>query len=388
MIEDQAFMGRALELAALALGRTSPNPVVGSVITQGGRIVGEGYHQKAGTPHAEVHALRQAGEAARGGTLYVTLEPCNHHGRTPPCTEAIIAAGVTRVVAAVPDPNPQVAGTGFARLREAGIEVEVGVMADAATAINQSFFTWVTRKRPWVLLKWAMTADGKIAAASGDSRWVSGAAARGKVHEWRQRLDAILVGIGTVLADDPQLTVRLSERADSNDGPVEAAGKASLRRNPLRVIVDSAARTPVTAKVLSPEAKTIIAVTEAAPGERVSALEQAGASVLSCPADVAGRVDLTYLLNRLACDGVTSLLVEGGACVHGAFLDANLADQVAVFLAPKIVGGEGAPSPVGGTGAALMAGARPLQKCAMTPVGDDWLLEGVLQEVRPCLPES
>ncbi|MZP29056.1 bifunctional diaminohydroxyphosphoribosylaminopyrimidine deaminase/5-amino-6-(5-phosphoribosylamino)uracil reductase RibD [Heliobacterium undosum] len=373
MPEDLSFMSRALELAALALGRTSPNPVVGSVIVKDGRVIGEGYHRKAGTPHAEVHALRQAGEAACGGTLYVTLEPCNHHGRTPPCTEAIIAAGISRVVAAVPDPNPQVAGQGFSRLREAGIEVDVGVMADEAIAINQPFFTWMTRKRPWVLLKWAMTADGKIAAASGDSRWVSSPASRHKVHEWRNRLDAILVGIGTVLADDPQLTVRLAE---------------TDCRNPIRVIVDSKARTPLTAKVLSPEAKTIIAVTEAAPAEQVAALEQAGAKVLRCLADAGGRVDLSNLLNQLACDGVTSLLVEGGARIHGAFLDGNLADRAAIFLAPKIVGGEGAPSPVGGTGAAMMAEARRLQRCVMTPVGDDWLLEGVLQEVRPCLPES
>ncbi|MTV47642.1 bifunctional diaminohydroxyphosphoribosylaminopyrimidine deaminase/5-amino-6-(5-phosphoribosylamino)uracil reductase RibD [Heliobacillus mobilis] len=376
MIDEKQYMARALELASLARGRTSPNPVVGCVIVKDGQVVGEGYHEKAGTPHAEVHALRQAGDKAQGATLYVTLEPCSHYGRTPPCVEAVIAAGIGRVVAAVPDPNPKVAGRGFRRLQEAGIPVDVGILAEEAAAINQPFFTWVTRGRPWVLLKWAMTLDGKIATATGDSRWISGPDSRRVVHQWRNIYDAVLVGIGTLLADDPELSVRLPE------------SKEGTYRNPVRIIVDSQARTPLTAKILSSEAPTIIATSERAPSERIEALEKAGAVVLPCPTNAQGKVDLPALLKKLADRGFTSLLVEGGAQIHGSFLAQDLVDQVAVFVAPKVVGGDGAPSPVGGTGVSLMKDARVLQHSTFRPLGDDWLLQGTLQEVRPCLPES
>ncbi|MBC9783334.1 bifunctional diaminohydroxyphosphoribosylaminopyrimidine deaminase/5-amino-6-(5-phosphoribosylamino)uracil reductase RibD [Heliobacterium chlorum] len=376
MIDDKQYMARALELASLARGRTSPNPVVGCVIVKDGQVVGEGYHEKAGTPHAEVHALRQAGDKAQGATLYVTLEPCSHYGRTPPCVEALIAAGIGRVVAAVPDPNPKVAGRGFRHLQEAGIPVDVGILAEEASAINQPFFTWVTRGRPWVLLKWAMTLDGKIATATGDSRWISGTESRRVVHQWRNIYDAVLVGIGTLLADDPELTVRLPQ---SEEGTY---------RNPVRVIVDSQARTPLTAKILSSEAPTIIATSERAPAERIQALEKAGAVVLPCPTNAQGKVDLPTLLKKLADRGLTSLLVEGGAQIHGSFLEQNLVDQVAVFVAPKVVGGDGASSPVGGRGVSLMKDARLLTKRTFRPIGDDWLLQGTIQEVKPCLPES
>ncbi|MDD2420853.1 MAG: bifunctional diaminohydroxyphosphoribosylaminopyrimidine deaminase/5-amino-6-(5-phosphoribosylamino)uracil reductase RibD [Heliobacteriaceae bacterium] len=371
-MNDTDYMARALALAARGKGQTSPNPVVGCVITNGGQIVGEGYHQRAGTPHAEVHAIKQAGERARGGTLYVTLEPCAHRGRTPPCVELIIAAGIKNVVAAVADPNPLVRGQGFTRLQKAGIEVKTGVLATAATEINQPFFTWAVHRRPWVLLKWAMTLDGKIATATGDSRWVSGPVSRNQVHRWRHEFDGILVGIGTVLADDPRLTTRL----DGENGC-----------NPVRVVVDTTARLPLTAQVLTPEAPTVVAVGEQAPADRLAALAAKGAQVVRCPVNSAGQVEIGFLLRQLARDGLTSLLVEGGARVHASFLQGGWADRAAVFIAPKIAGGAGAPGPVGGVGVARMQEAWQLRKCSLTPSGEDWLLEGVLQEVNPCLPE-
>src|SRR4051794_25917309 len=293
-------MRDALAEAERGRGRTHPNPIVGSLVVAGGRVIARGHHERAGGPHAEVVALRKAGARARGADLYVTLEPCNHHGRTPPCTEAVLAAGIRRVFVGSVDPNPLVHGRGIRRMRAAGVRVEVGVLGGECDRANEQWFKFITRKMPWVVLKAAITLDGKLATPSGDSRWVTGPTARARVHELRDRLDAVLVGIGTVLADDPRLTAR---------GPGQ--------RDPVRIVVDPQARVPPDSRVLQRSAaETIVAVTLAAPGKRVRALERRGAAVIRCRHDREGRIVLRDLLLRLAGRGLTTVLVEGGARIH------------------------------------------------------------------------
>lgn len=366
--QDIQYMRRALELARLGLGRTSPNPAVGAVIVRDGRVVGEGYHQKAGTPHAEIHALRAAGEAARGATLYVTLEPCCHYGRTPPCTEAIKGAGIRRVVAAMADPNPKVAGGGFQDLRRAGIEVETGLLEDEARRLNEAFIKYITTGRPWVTMKVAMTLDGKIATRTGASRWITGPESRLKAHELRDTHDAVLVGIGTVLADDPALTTRLP----GNRG-----------RDPVRVILDSRLRIPLTAKVLHlpSSAPTLVATTAAAPAEVRERLQAMGVEVLIFPEED-GRVAWEPLLAELAGRQLTSILVEGGAGVNASALACGVVDKVVTFIAPKIFGGLAAPGPVGGEGVATPGEAWQLEGMEATPCGDDVMLSAYLVKRR------
>ncbi|MDP1926221.1 MAG: bifunctional diaminohydroxyphosphoribosylaminopyrimidine deaminase/5-amino-6-(5-phosphoribosylamino)uracil reductase RibD [Thiobacillus sp.] len=313
---DYMHMARALQLAALGIYTTSPNPRVGCVIVKDGRVVGEGWHERAGTPHAEIHALKVAGEAARGATVYVTLEPCSHHGRTPPCAEALIQAGVARVLAAMRDPNPLVAGGGITMLTLAGIEAEVGLMEAEARALNPGFISRMTRQRPWLRLKTASTLDGKTALANGQSQWITGETARADVQHLRARACAILTGSGTVLADNPRMNVR----------------DFDIGRQPLRVIVDSALRTPADAAILP----ALIACHHAAPAARV-ALEQAGAEVVELPgAD--GRVDLAALLTLLAQRGINELHVEAGAALNGALIKAGLVDEWVAYVAPMAVG--------------------------------------------------
>jgi diaminohydroxyphosphoribosylaminopyrimidine deaminase/5-amino-6-(5-phosphoribosylamino)uracil reductase len=360
LTDDESFIRRTLELAARARGLTSPNPLVGAVVVRDDRVVGEGYHRRAGLPHAEIEALQAAGEAARGATLYVNLEPCCHTGRTGPCTEAIIAAGVKRVVAAMVDPNPLVAGKGIARLREAGIDVAVGVMEDEARRLNEAFIKYVTARRPFVILKTAMSLDGKIATVTGESRWITGEAAREYVHQLRNTCDAVLVGIGTVLKDDPSLTTRLPEGG----------------RDPVRVILDSSARLPLAARVLNQdsEAPTLVATTEVAPAERLAALRQAGAEVLVC-----GRgpqVNLDLLLAELAAREIVSVLVEGGSTVNASFLLQGLVDKVVWFIAPRIIGGREALGPVGGSGIRRLARAIRLTETVVKQLGADLCVEG------------
>lgn len=309
-------MARALQLAAHGLFTTSPNPRVGCVIVSDGRVVGEGWHARAGTPHAEIHALQVAGETARGATVYVTLEPCSHHGRTPPCAEALINAGVARVVAAMSDPNPLVAGGGIAMLTLAGITAEVGLMEAEARALNPGFISRMTRQRPWLRLKTAATLDGKTALANGASQWITGEAARADVQRLRARACAILTGSGTVLADNPRMTVR----------------DFDLGRQPLRVVVDSGLRTPADAVILP----ALIACHHAEPAPR-AALEQAGAEVVELPG-VDGRVDLTALLTLLSQRGINELHVEAGAALNGALLAARLVDEWVAYVAPMAVG--------------------------------------------------
>lgn len=361
--EDLAFMGRALALAERGRGLTSPNPMVGAVLVRDGEIVGEGFHAEAGGPHAEIVALAAAGERARGATLYVTLEPCNHHGRTPPCTPAIRKAGVARVVAGARDPNPHVAGGGAEALRAAGLGVAVGAREDEVGAQNRAFFTAMRRGRPHVTLKSAMTLDGKIAARDGTSRWITGAEARAEAHRLRSHSDAVVVGIGTALADDPALDVRL---------------EAPWPREPWRVVVDSQARLPARARVINAgrAGRAIVAVTDTAPPERVAALEAAGATVMACKS-AQGRVDLSDLAARLFALDVIGMLVEGGAELNAGFLEAGLVDRVAFFLAPKLLGGAAAPTPVGGPGRSLSQAVR-LARPTVRPFGQDWLVEADL----------
>lgn len=371
MSESEKWMQLALQLARRGLGATSPNPMVGAVLVKRGRVIGQGWHHRAGEPHAEIEAFRDAserGESVRGATLYVTLEPCCTHGRTPPCTEAVIASGVRRVVVAARDPNPAHAGRGFALLRSAGIEVEVGVLAEDATRLNEAFNHWIVCRVPFVTVKAAMTLDGKIATASGDSKWITGPAARLVGMRLRAEADAILVGINTVLADDPSLTIRL--------GRTHAGGQRPLRR----IILDTHARTPLSAKVVSDRAAacTTVVVSRQAPARRVAALAQR-VQVWRAPMR-RGRIDLRWLLLRLGREEVTRLLVEGGGEVNGSFLDGDLTDEVVFFYAPMIVGGAAARRGVAGNGARKWDEIRRLARLEWSTVGKDLLLRALVKQ--------
>ena len=364
---DERHMRRALELAEGGRGLTSPNPLVGAVVVGAdGRVVGEGFHRRAGAPHAEIEALAAAGAGAHGGTLYVTLEPCTHQGRTPPCAPAVAAAGLARVVAALVDPNPLVAGRGLEALERAGLAVTRGVLAAEAARQNRAFLTAMRERRPHVTLKAALTLDGKIADVHGGSRWITGPAARRHAHRLRSEVDAIVVGVATVLRDDPELTVRLD---------------APWPREPWRVVLDTTGRTPPGARLIAagrPE-RALIAVGPDAAAGVVAALGRAGATLVRCPTRD-GRVDLGALLADLFAREVRAVLVEGGGEVHAAFLDAGLVDRVAVFLAPLLVGGRAAPGAVGGAGRELKSAVR-LGGLQVTRLGDDLLLEAdVLRE--------
>lgn len=366
MDQDRYYMQLALELAATARGRTSPNPMVGSVIVKNGEIVGKGYHAKAGSAHAEIVALAGAGDAARGATVYVTLEPCCHHGRTGPCTEALLKAGVKKVVAAMKDPNPLVSGKGLAILSEAGVVVESGTLEQESVKLNEVFLKYITTKRPFVVLKAATSLDGKIATAGGESKWITGDAARQQGHRLRDIYDAILVGVNTVLTDDPSLTARLPE----------GRGK-----DPLRIVVDSTARTPTAAKILLQEsaAHTIIATTEAAPAERRASLMAAGAEVIVVPGS-GPTVDLVKLMELLGEKEISSVLIEGGGKISGSALSAGIVDKVAWFIAPSIIGGDDAPGPVRGPGIKNLREATRLYDLYLERLGDDIYISGYTTE--------
>lgn len=347
---DHAHMARALRLAERGLYTTAPNPRVGCVVVKEGRVVGEGWHVRAGEPHAEVHALRAAGEAARGATVYVTLEPCSHHGRTPPCANALIDAGVARVVAAMRDPNPQVAGSGQALLTLAGIRVEVGLLEAESRELNIGFIARMTRGRPWLRVKTASSLDGKTALLNGESKWITGAAARADVQAWRARACAILTGVGTVLADDPRMNVR------DLDTP----------RQPLKVIVDSHLKTPPTAQILHGGALIACAVDD--PAKR-TALEAAGAQVLRIPGPQ-GRVGLAALIGELGKRGLNEIHVEAGATLNGALLDAGLVDEWVAYLAPLVLG-DAARGVFGLPPLTDMADRLPFQLLDSRQIGND-----------------
>ena len=367
-------MARALELAWDAVGRTSPNPPVGAVVVRYGRVVGEGSTQPAGQAHAEVVALRQAGDLARGAALYVTLEPCSHHGRTPPCTEAIIAAGVAEVHASIVDVNPRVSGAGLDRLREAGIAVHTGEGRREAEELAAPHAKLVTTGRPLVTAKFAMSLDGKIATRTGDSKWITSEESRRYVHELRARSDAIMVGIGTVMADDPQLTAR------KPDG-------TPLPRQPLRVVVDSSGRLPRDSTLLKQAGDTLVAVADESQSVRarlepVARRGQPPAMGVFAAAGVDGRVNLVGLLDELGRREITSVFVEGGGTLLGSLFDDGLVDRVVGFVAPVIIGGESALSPVGGEGAEWMADALRLSDVRVETFGDDVAVSGWVRQVR------
>lgn len=376
---DRIFMRRALSLARRAYGCTSPNPLVGAVLVKAGKITGEGWHHRAGQPHAEIEALRDAerrGLNTRGAKLYVTLEPCCTHGRTPPCTDAIKAAGIRRVVVGAIDPNPKHAGRGLAILRRAGIAVSNGVLAGEATRLNEAFNHWIVQRTPFVLVKAAMTLDGKIATASGESKWITGEKSRAMGMKLRQGADAILVGVNTVLADDPSLTIR-GQRSGARSQKSEARGQKKLRR----IILDSRARTPLTSKVVSDEfaALTTVVVTRSAPARRVAALHRR-VNVWMAPAR-RGRVDLRWLLKKLGAENVTSLLVEGGGEVNAAFLLSHLAQRIAFFYAPKVLGGRNTRKAVAGEGARSLAETLLLEEIKWRRRGEDLFLTARVAEV-------
>ncbi len=364
---DLRHLARAIELAEHSPGRATPNPNVGAVVVRDGAVVGEGYHERLGGPHAEVNALAEAGEAARGATIYVSLEPCAHHGRTPPCTAAIAAAGIARVVVAADDPSEKASGRGLGILRDDGIDVVVadGELAARARLANQAFRKHARTGRPWVLFKSAMTLDGKVATPTGDSKWISGEASRRLAHRWRASVDAVAVGVGTALADDPQLTARI-------DG---------VQRQPRRVVFDSLARLPLDSQLVTAAAQLplTVVVSRAADRRDTHALEAAGADVLVAvgehePARVRSA------LVQLGDQGLTSMLLEGGPHLAGAFLDSGEIDEVRLFLAPLLVGGRAARDPLEGKGVERIADATRSLTMTCEPVGSDLLISARLKE--------
>jgi diaminohydroxyphosphoribosylaminopyrimidine deaminase/5-amino-6-(5-phosphoribosylamino)uracil reductase len=358
-------MQRALAVAEGGIGFVSPNPVVGCVIVKAGRILGEGYHERYGGPHAEANALRVAGSEARGATLYVTLEPCCHTGKTPPCVDAVLQAGVGRVVIAMRDPNPKVAGGGLARLRAAGIDVTLGICEAEARRLNEPFLHYIQTQRPFVTLKCAVTLDGKIATRTGASRWITGAPAREHVHRMRHAADALLVGSGTALQDDPLLTTRLP-----GGGGV----------NPLRIVVDSLLRLSLSSQLATvrPDCRTLVATSQRAPLDKQRQLESQGVEILRLPSYADGRVNIEALLAALGTRGVADLLVEGGATLSATLLQRRLIDKVVVFIAPKIIGGDGI-NVVAAFGVDTMADALQLYGMTSQSVGEDVMLEAYLK---------
>ncbi len=362
---DIRYMTRALQLAARGRGRTSPNPMVGAVVVSGRRIVGEGFHRNAGGPHAEAIALHAAGPRAKSGTLYITLEPCSHtRKRTPPCVPAILAAGIRRVVVAMRDPNPQVNGEGLRRLTRAGLSVTTGCLERQAAQLNDSYVHRMRTGRPLVVLKMAMTLDGKTATAAGESQWITGPDARRHAHRLRSQADAIMVGINTVLADDPQLTVRLGK---------------PIARQPLRVIMDSSLRIPLSASVLSRRLQkgTVIAATSRAPHARLVRLRRLGISVLVLPGE-RGRVSLRACLTQLARIGINRLLIEGGSELAASALQAGVVNRLHLYVAPRLLGGANAKGAIGGSCPPHLARAFSVSDLSVKKIGPDLLIEGTL----------
>ncbi|WP_035246005.1 bifunctional diaminohydroxyphosphoribosylaminopyrimidine deaminase/5-amino-6-(5-phosphoribosylamino)uracil reductase RibD [Desulfogranum mediterraneum] len=360
--DDQRFMEIALAEARKGLGRTSPNPAVGAVVVREGRIVGRGYHRKAGTPHAEVHALADASASARGATIYVTLEPCNHTGRTPPCTQAILKSGIARVVIGMLDPNPHVAGKGMECLEQAGLTVCHGILEKECRALNYPFLKHIATGLPWVIMKAGLSLDGRISYRKGEGGKITGPASGERVHQIRDRVDAILIGVGTALSDDPSLTTRLG------------TGKG---QDPLRIIVDTSLRLPPAARMLhqDSEAETWVYCGTAASEERQQQLEAAGARVVRLPLYPDGGLDLNALLAHLGEEGINALLVEGGSRIHGSFLQADLVDQVCLFYAPFFIGDQGTPL-LKGYGINQREAGAGFVETSITALGSDLLFTG------------
>jgi diaminohydroxyphosphoribosylaminopyrimidine deaminase/5-amino-6-(5-phosphoribosylamino)uracil reductase len=370
--EPQMYMRRALELAEQGRGYVEPNPLVGAVVVRDGQIVGEGWHERFGQAHAEVNALQRAGAAARGATLFCTLEPCCHQGKTGPCTEAILRAGVTQVVAAMLDPYPQVAGQGCAQLREAGVRVETGLLEPEARLLNAPYLKLLARGQPYVHAKWAMSLDGKIATTRGDSKWISNEASRRWVHDFRGKVDGILVGRGTALADDPLLTVR-------PPGP----------RTPLRIVLDRGATLPLSSRLIKTlnEAPLLVVTSEEGDLRRENALRAVGCDILALPCPDYPTM-VVRLLHELGRRGFTNLLVEGGSRVLGSFFDAGAIDSVHVFLAPRLLGGAHAMPAIGGQGAAQVLEGLPITAWSFEPMDGDILIHGLVGQRAPAYQET
>lgn len=359
--EDRKFMARALELAAKGIGHTRPNPMVGAVLVKDGKIIGEGYHGHYGGPHAEVEAFANATEDVSGATLYVTLEPCSHYGKTPPCADLVVSKEVARVVIAMEDPNPLVSGKGIKKLKEAGIQVSVGVMEEEAKRLNEVFIKYITTHKPFVLYKAAMSLDGKIACYTGKSQWISSEAAREEVQVLRGTYSAIMVGAGTVLQDNPRLTCRVEGLLD-----------------PVRIIVDGMLSIPLEATVVNEEGRTIILTTSDSPLEKREALEAKGVELILADSDEKGSVNLESAMTGLALKGVDSILLEGGATTAASAFEAKIIDKLRVYMAPMIIGGQEAPSLVGGKGAASIPEAVKLKDFRTECSGKDLVLEAVV----------
>ncbi len=363
-MDDDGFMDRALQLASRGQGRTSPNPMVGAVVVKDGRIIGEGYHEAVGRAHAEVNALNAAGKIAAGATLYVTLEPCNHTGRTPPCTENILASGIRKVVVAMTDPNPHVAGGGIETLRQRGVEVTSGVREKQARRLNEAYVKYVTTGLPLVVVKCAATLDGWIATSSGDSKWVSGEQSREFVHRLRHALDAILVGADTVEKDDPRLTARLT-------------GTQGI--HPRRIVLDTQLRISDSARLLQPEngADTVVVCGPAAAQDRIKKITGEGIRVLTAPVKD-GRIDLDALMPMLGRMQITSVLIEGGGAVIGSALRDRVVDKVLLFYAPKILGGDDGVPICRGAGPELMKDCIPVRDIEIRRFDNDVMIEGYI----------
>jgi diaminohydroxyphosphoribosylaminopyrimidine deaminase/5-amino-6-(5-phosphoribosylamino)uracil reductase len=363
--ETEKYMRKAIRLAEKGAGFVNPNPMVGAVLVSGGRVIAEGYHHRFGSPHAEAELLSSLERVPEDSVLYINLEPCNHQGKTPPCAPLIVARGIRRIVVGMQDPDPLVNGQGIAFLREHGVAVETGVLEAQCRELNESFIRFHTRGMPFVVLKWAMTLDGKIATVENASRWITGEAARKEVHRMRQQYSAILVGVNTVIADDPLLNTRLRRKE---------------LHHPLKIIADSRCRIPLESKVLSQDPqRTILAVTSRADREKTRAVERLGVQVVVCPAKE-GRVDLDFLMQSVAAMGIDSVMVEGGSTLAFSMLRDRLVDKIVGFVAPKILGGTSAPTPVGGEGIPVMDQAISVREWKCRKIGDDLMITGYLKE--------
>lgn len=362
---DRKYMARALQLALRGAGHTRPNPMVGAVLVKDGRIIGEGWHKQYGGPHAEVNAFASATEDPEGATLYVSLEPCSHYGKTPPCADLIIRKKVARVVAALEDPNPLVSGRGFRKLRANGIRVTVGVLAEEARHINDVFLTYVTRKRPFVLYKAAMSLDGKIACHTGESQWISSEKSREEVQRLRGILSGIMVGAGTVIADNPRLTCRMEEY-----------------ENPARIIVDGKLRVPLESRIFHEPGRNIILTTSEASLEKKKALENLGVELIEADSEEPGKVDLKSAMLALGIKGIDGILLEGGPTLAASALEAGIIDAVRFYIAQKIIGGREAPSPFAGIGAAHMNEVVPLTDAVYGTSGDDLWIQAYIQREK------
>jgi len=371
--DDRKFLGLALALAARGAGQTTPNPMVGAVLVRDGRVVGQGYHTRAGAPHAEAVALAQAGRRARGAVLYVNLEPCCHFGRTPPCVDALIGAGVREVVASMRDPDPRVRGRGFRALRAAGVRVRTGPLVGAARRLNREFVRRTAAGRPFVTLKAGMSLDGRIATRSGESKWITSARARAAGRVLRSEHDAVLVGVNTVLRDDPRLTARSGRKRREAD---------SAFARPVRVVLDARLRTPPRARLLSNGGPPVIVMTlHGASAARRRRLEEKGALVIEAPGQN-GRIAVGSALRELSRRGIASVLVEGGSEVLGSLLDARLADRIVLFVAGSLLGGRGAVPVFGGRGTGRLSHAARMERITVRPIGPDYRIEGTLRFPR------